>query len=359
MDIPTTTDALVKISGKGLGFREKVPVPLVGDRDVMLKVWSASICGSDLHIYDNDEAFRDRVVENQLIGHEFCGEVIKIGKQVTKLAVGDIVAAESHVSCGSCYYCLNGEPHICQEVTALGFDRPGGFAQFTVIPEENAIPLPKGISHDVGACLEPLGNAVYTVVWVTGCGPQGLMAIAVAIASGARKIIATEVKEERLELARKIIRAHSNPREKEINTELVLNPATDPDMHRKIYKATDGLGVDVVLEMSGIPQAVEDGLLALRKGGHLIALGLSKKSKLEVDWNNDIVLKEANIRGIYGRRLLSTWTDLEHFLVTGKINLESIIYKERFRLQDFEKAFSLVQQGKEAKVIFKPNGFEA
>jgi threonine 3-dehydrogenase len=181
------------------------------------------------------------------------------------------------------------------------------------------------------------------------------MALAVAKASGARMIIATEVKEERLELARKMSKEHSHPREIRYE-DLIINPIEEPDLLRKIYKATNGVGVDVVLEMSGTSQAIEDAMLALRKEGHVIALGLSKKARIEMDWNNDIVLKEANIRGVYGRRLYETWTELEHFLVSGKVTLEPIIYEKRFALEDFRNAFKLVQQGKEAKVIFKPNG---
>jgi threonine 3-dehydrogenase len=338
--------------------------------DVKVKILYASLFGSDLHIYNNDKVFRDRVQEGQIIGHEFCGEIIALGKQVTTLAVGDIVSAESHVACGSCHFCLNGNPHICQEVSALGFDRPGGFAEVTVIPYENAVPIPKTIHADIGACLEPFGNAVYTarcvdlvnkVVWVPGCGPQGLMALAIAKASGARMVIATEVKPERLELAKKMLVAHANSKNKNSEgydlNDLTLNPAEDPEVLKKIYRATDGLGVDVVIEMSGFPQAIEDAFLALRKGGHIIALGLSAASKLEIDWNKGIVLKEANIRGIYGRRLYETWTEVEHMLTTGKVSLEPIIYPKYFSLEEFETAFELVKNGKAAKVIFKPNGF--
>lgn len=369
MAMQNTTPALVKSLNKGLEFLETAPLPPVGDYDVKVKVLSASICGSDLHIYSNDSVFRDRVKEGQIIGHEFCGEIIEVGKQVKTLSVGDIVSAESHVACGSCYFCLNGNPHICQEVSALGFDRPGGFAKYTVIPYHNAIQIPKEIVPDVGACLEPFGNAVYTVrcvdlvnkvVWVTGCGPQGLMALAVAKASGARKVIATEVKKERFELAKKMLQAHANSKERNDDgydkSDFVLNPAEDPEVLKKIYQATDGLGVDVVIEMSGFPQAIEDALLALKKGGHIIALGLSSAPKLGIDWNNGIVLKEANIRGIYGRRLYETWTEVEHMLTTGKVNLDPIMYPRYFSLEEFEEAFELVKRGRAAKVIFKPNG---
>ncbi len=359
MDIPKTTNALVKSSGTGLEFRENVNIPSVGERDVKLKILSASICGSDLHIYNNDSVFRDRVLEGQIVGHEFCGEVIEVGSQVKTVAVGDIVAAESHVSCGSCYYCLNGMSHICQEVSALGFDRPGGFAQYTVIPVENAIVLPPTIHPDIGACLEPFGNAVYTarrvdlvnkVVWVIGCGPQGLMSIAVAKAAGARTVIATEAKQERIDLANAILDAHHRT-----ERDMVINPIEDPDTLKKIYKATNGLGVDVIIEMSGQPKAIEDALLALKKRGHLVALGLSSSSKFEIDWNKGIVLKEAHIIGIYGRLLYETWTEVIHFLTTGKIDLSSTLYPRQFALSEYKEAFDLVLNGKVAKVIFKPN----
>ena len=357
-----TMKALVKSSGMGLEYREDVPFPETSPNDVILKVLSASICGSDLHIYNNDGVFGDRVVDGRVTGHELCGEIIKVGEQVKTLAVGDIVSAESHVACGSCHYCRNGMSHICQEVSAIGFDRPGGFAQYTVLPAANAIVLPKEIHPDVGACLEPFGNAVYTsrrvdlvnkVVWVIGCGPQGLMSIAVAKAAGARKVIATETKAERLKLARDMSEKHSDPREK--YEDLIINPNDDPEFLRKIYQATNGLGVDVIIEMSGSPKAIEDGLLALKKRGTMVVLGLSSKPKLEISWNNGIVLKEATVIGIYGRLLYETWTEVSYLLTSQKVTLDPIMYPKQFALKDYKEAFELVLNGKAAKVIFKPN----
>ena len=362
MSAPKQMKALVKSSGLGLEYREDVPYPELGPNDIILKVLSASICGSDLHIYNNDGVFSDRVVDGRVTGHELCGEIIEVGDQVRTLAVGDIVSAESHVACGSCYYCRNGMSHICQEVSAIGFDRPGGFAQYTVLPAANAIVLPKGVHPDVGACLEPFGNAVYTsrrvdlvnkVVWVIGCGPQGLMAIAVAKAAGARKVIATETRKERFELAKTMSKVHSNTREK--YEDLIINPTEDPEFMKKIYQATDGLGVDVIIEMSGYPKAIEDGMLALKKRGVVVALGLSSKQKFEIDWNNGIVQKEATIIGIYGRLLYETWTEVHHLLTTQKVTVEPIMYPKQFALKDYQEAFDLVLNGKAAKVIFKPN----
>jgi threonine 3-dehydrogenase len=257
---------------------------------------------------------------------------------------------------------LNGAPHICQEVSAVGFDRPGGFAQYSVLPAENAVPVPGGISYDVAACLEPFGNAVYTarcvdlvnkVVWVTGCGPQGLMAIAVAKAAGARIVIATEMKKERQDLAWTMLRAHANPREK--NLDQVIDP-NDPELLNQIYDLTQGLGVDVILEMSGAPKAISDGFLALRRGGHVVALGLSSTPRIDLDWNNCLVMKEAVVRGIYGRMLFQTWTEVHHMLVTGKVNLEPLLYPRRFSLEEFQEGFDLLLAGRAAKVIFYPNG---
>lgn len=357
-----TMKALVKHAGKvGLEFRDDSEIPEVGPKDVSIRVMAASICGSDLHIYDDDPVFRDRVEDGRITGHEFCGEIVNIGSQVTTLAIGDIISAESHVICGSCYYCLNGQAHICQEVSSIGVDRPGGFAEYAVIPAENAVLTPPDIPIEVAAFLEPFGNAVYTTryvdlvsksVLISGCGPQGMMAIAVAKAAGAKQIIATEPHEGRQELARRILEVHSNSREK--NFDIVINPY-DPTALTKIYEATNGIGVDVVLEMSGSDRAIEDGVNAIKKGGHYIALGLCSKPKIEIDWNS-LVLKEVTIRGIYGRLLYQTWFEIHRLLESGKVILDSLIYPKRFSLEQFEEAFNLLRDGKAAKVILYPNG---
>jgi threonine 3-dehydrogenase len=361
MALNSTMKALVKPYGK-LGLElSSVPIPEFGPQDVLIRVLVTSICGSDVHIYDNAPVFRDRVAHNQITGHEFCGKVEAIGSEVTTAAVGDIVSVESHIVCGTCYYCLNGLSHLCQEVSTIGIDRPGAFAEYIAIPAKNAILKPPDLPLDVAAILEPFGNAVDTArcvdlvgksVLITGCGPQGLMAIAIAKAAGARQVIATEIWEGRRELARKMLKVHSNSRER--NSDLVLD-ANDPGMSAQIFEATDGLGVDVVLEMSGHPTAIHEGLLTLKSSGHVVALGLSSASTVEIDWNRGLILKGATFHGIYGRHLFQTWYEMSRLLESGKVKLEPIIYPERFALEQYNEAFQLLKQGKAAKVIMYPN----
>ncbi len=357
--IPSTMKALVKPYGKmGLEFIQDAKTPSVGPYDVLIKVLAASICGSDVHIYDNSPVFRDKVADNQITGHEFCGEVIDIGANVTTISAGDIVSAESHIVCGTCHYCLNGLSHVCQEVSTIGIDRSGGFAEYIAIPAENAILKPPGMSFDTASLLEPFGNAVDTArcvdmvsksVLVTGCGPQGLMAIAIAKAAGARQVIATEPLEGRREFARKVLETHSNVE----SADLVLDSG-DSNLLSQILGATNGLGVDVVLEMSGHPTAIRDGLLALKNGGDVVALGLSSSPTIEIDWNGGFVLKGATFHGIYGRHLYWTWSEAHRLVDSGAVDLESLI-THRFPMEEFDTGFQLLIQGEAAKVMLYPN----
>jgi threonine 3-dehydrogenase len=243
----------------------------------------------------------------------------------------------------------------------IGFDRPGGFAEYVAIPAEAAIVKPPGISIEMATFFEPLGNALDTArcvnlsgksVLVTGCGPQGAMAVAVAKADGALKVIVTEIYEKRLDVAKKILAEHSN--ERNGTSDLVLN-ATDPDLVEQIFKATNGLGVDVVLEMSGHPNAITDACTLLRNGGDFVALGLPSRP-IKFDWANHFVLKAATYHGIYGRRLYTTWFQIHDLVKSRTIRLESLI-THRFPLDDpgFEKAFELLKQGKAMKVILYPD----
>jgi threonine 3-dehydrogenase len=352
--------AIVKPFGEvGLKLVADAPCPTAGPDEVLVRVLAASICGSDLHIYDNDPVFRDRISDQQIVGHEFCGVVAAIGAHVTGVAVGDTVAAESHVVCGSCYYCLNQLSHICRNIATIGFDRAGGFAEYVAIPARNAVRKPPGISVEVAALLEPFGNALDTAtcfdlvgrsILVTGCGPQGLMAIEVAKAAGARRVIATEVHAGRRTFAQEIIAAQSDPRREA--EDLVLD-SSDPDLAGRIFAATGGLGVDVVLEMSGHPQAIADGLAVLKNGGHVVALGLPSRL-VQIDWARHLVLRGATFHGIYGRRLFQTWFKAFELLESRAVRLERLI-THRFPLERYEEAFGLLKQGQAAKIILYPN----
>ncbi|HKI54300.1 MAG TPA: alcohol dehydrogenase catalytic domain-containing protein, partial [Anaerolineales bacterium] len=258
--------ALVKPYKKTDGLElVDVDKPEIRDpKDVLIKVLAASVCGTDLHIYGSDPSIRDRIADKQTIGHEFCGEVIEIGDQVTTLVEGDIISSESHIVCGTCEYCLIGMPHLCQEVSLIGVDRPGGLAEYVVIPEQNAVPKrSQNVSIEVASTLDAFGNAVDTsllvpltgkTVLITGCGPQGLMAIGIALAAGAKQIIATEAKTNRIHLAKEMLNNHVNPNHTWRN-DLILN-ANDQNVVDQIFEATNGLGVDVFLEMAGHPSAI-------------------------------------------------------------------------------------------------------
>ncbi len=353
--------ALIKPYGEyGLELVTDAPMPRCGPGDVLIRVLTASVCGTDVHIYKSDPSIRDRVAHNQIIGHEFCGEVVERGSQVTRLALGDIVSSESHIVCGTCEYCLDGMPHLCQEVSLIGVDRPGGLAQFVSVPEQNGIIKSPKVSLEVSATLDAYGNAVDTAlcvpligksVLVTGCGPQGLMAIAIALAAGAKQVIGTETTPGRKKLALEIIAAHVNPNQ--VRYDLILNPEEENIVDR-VFSATGGLGVDVMLEMAGNVSAIRDGLTVLKNAGHAVILGLTSVDAVELDWNS-LIFKGVTIHFRYGRHLYRTWSEGRHLLEAGLVNLEPLIYRRYFSLDEHAAAFELLQNGEAGKVIFRPN----
>ena len=352
--------ALIKPYGqKGLKFITDAREPVPGPEDVLIKVLAASVCGTDLHIHKSDITIRDRVANNQIIGHEFCGEVVAVGDHVTTLAKGDLVSSESHIICGTCYYCLNGLSRLCQEVSLIGVDRPGGLAEYVVIPAANAFLKSPKISIEVASFLDAYGNAVDTAlcvplaaksVLVTGCGPQGLMAIVIAIAAGARQVIATEPSESRRAMAETLRQIHTRSGER--LQDLILD-GSDPHLLGKIFRATDGLGVDVLLEMSGHPSAIANGLAVLRNGGQAAILGLPS-GRIELDWAS-LIFKGITIHFRYGRDLYRTWFEGRHFLESGLVKLDALIHTPYFTLDQHEEAFKLLIEGKAAKIIFTPH----
>src|SRR5271168_87292 len=252
---------------------EAVAVPAIGPTDVLVRVKAASICGTDLHIYGWDRWSQGRIKPPVTLGHEFCGVVERAGEEVTAVEAGDFVSAEMHVNCGHCHQCRLGEAHICQNLRIIGIDQDGAFAEFVKIPASNIVKLDPGIPAQYGAILDPLGNAVHTVlagkiagqtVLVTGCGPIGLMAIAVAKACGSSTVFATETNEQRREMAKKM------------GVDVVVNPAAE-DAVKRIIGETGGTGVDVLLEMSGNPTAIQQGFKALRAGDALRCWGFLRR----------------------------------------------------------------------------------
>jgi threonine 3-dehydrogenase len=329
---------------------ESVPVPSIGPNEVLVRVRAASICGTDLHIYGWDRWSQSRIKPPLTFGHEFCGVVERVGEEVSAVAPGEFVSAEMHVNCGHCHQCRVGEAHICQNLRIIGIDQDGCFAEFVRIPATNIWKIDPAIPEHYAAILDPLGNAVHAVlagpvagqtVLVTGCGPIGLMAIAVAKACGSSSVFATEVNDWRREMAKKM------------GADVVLNPA-EGDAVARIKKDTAGTGVDVLLEMSGNQGAIAQGFRALRAGGRASLLGIPS-NPVSLDLVGDVIFKGATVRGIYGRRMFETWVQMTSLLKAGRLNLDPL-FGERTSLEKFDEAFSLLQGGHAGKVLFYPNG---
>jgi threonine 3-dehydrogenase len=329
---------------------ESVPIPEIGARDVLVRVRAASICGTDLHIYHWDRWSASRLHPPLTFGHEFCGVVEKIGAEVTGVAPGDFVSAEMHIADGTCRPCRVGQAHLCRNVKIIGIDADGCFAEFVRIPAQNIWKVDPSIPEHYAAILDPLGNAVHTVlsgpisgqsVAVTGAGPIGLMAINVARACGASPIFALEINPRRRELA------------KTMGADEVIDP-TAVDPVARVRAATGGDGVDVLLEMSGNARAIQQGFQMLRPGGRASLLGITSQP-VEFDLVADIIFKGATVHGIYGRKMFETWVQMTELLKSGKLNLDPL-FNERMPLDSFSEAFSLLEKGQASKILFYPNG---
>jgi len=321
-----------------------MPVPAIGPGDVLVAVETASVCGTDLHIYHWDEWAQARIKPPYIPGHEFCGTVAAVGELVTDVKVGDFVSAEMHVACGRCKQCRSGQAHVCQFVKILGVDADGAFADYVKIPASNIWKLGDEIPRDFGSLFDPFGNAVHTVlsgeiagqtVAVTGCGPIGLFAIAVAKACGAADIFAIEPNETRRELARKM------------GAKTLLDPVSG-DVERQVFEATGGTGVDVLLEMSGHPAAIAQGFRMLRMGGRASLLGIPSRA-VEMDLANGVIFKGATVHGINGRKMYETWFQAEA-LLRGGMDLSPVI-THRLPLAEFDAAMKLLESGEASKIL--------
>lgn len=341
--------AIVKDNpNKGASLKE-IPMPILGESDVLIKVKATAICGTDLHIYNwNTWAQNAGINLPTVLGHECSGVVVEVGAAVKTLKVGDYVAAETHIPCGQCYQCKNGQQHICGNLVIYGVHTNGCFSEYSKIPEMCAVKIPKSINPNVGAVLEPLGTAVRSCVEVQasgkniaviGCGPIGLMVVNAAKAFGAANIFAVDVNPLRLELAKKLGATH------------VVNSA-EVDSAKQIIELTNGVGVDAFIDASGNTTAILGGFKALRKGGTVALIGLPSKP-LEIDLGSQIVFKEATVIGIHGRRMYETWTVMSNLLDKGLLNIDPII-THVLKLDEFEEGFEILERGLGGKVILVP-----
>lgn len=329
---------------------ETVPIPTPGPTDALVRVRAASICGTDLHIYNWDSWSQAHIHPPLTFGHEFCGTVEAAGAEAEGVAEGDFVSAEMHVNCGRCKPCRMGQGHVCERLKIIGIDRDGCFAEFVRIPARNLWKLDPEIPERYAAVMDPLGNAVHTVlagdvagrtVAITGTGPIGLMSIAVARACGATLVAATEV----------------NPHRRELALRMGADAAFDPreaDVVARVRELTGGSGADVLLEMSGHPDAIRQGLAMLRQGGRASLLGIPKEP-VTLDLYESVISKGIVVQGIFGRRMFETWVQMTALLKSDRLDLEPL-FRERLPLEEYQQAFDLLEQGHASKVLLFPNG---
>lgn len=332
--------------GPGARLVER-PVPEPGPGEVLIRVTTTAICGTDLHIYEWNDWARARLKTPRVFGHEFCGRVAAVGPGVdpAEFPPETYVTAEMHIACGRCYYCRTGQSHICQDVRIGGVDADGCFAPYVVVPAGNVWKLDPAIPEEVAAIMDPVGNAVHTAlsvplagrhVLVTGSGPIGLISASIARISGAASVTATDVSPYRRELATRMGATALDPRDGVIE---------------HVREKTGGLGADVVLEMSGHPEAIRQGLAALKKGGEMVLLGLPGEP-VSLDLGEGVIFKEITLRGINGRRMFQTWYQAEA-LLRGGLDVQPVI-THRFPMERYQEAFALMASGQCGKVVLIP-----
>jgi threonine 3-dehydrogenase len=338
--------ALVKTkAAPGLELLD-VPKPSAGPGEVLVKVLATSLCGTDNHIYRWDEWAQGRIHPPRIIGHELCGEVVEAGPGVAAVAVGDYVAAESHITCAVCFQCRTGNAHVCKNYRILGIDEDGSYAEYVRLPERVLWKTSREIPPEFACLQEPLGNAVHAAlvedltgqsVLITGCGPTGLFATAVARTAGAGVIIASDVSDYRLDLA------------KQLGADHTINPARgDADL---ITRVTGGEGVDVALEMSGNPTAIHKCFLYVKNGGRVTLFGIPE-ARVSFDMTNEIIFKGIRVYGVTGRRLFQTWYRLSGLFKAG-LNIKPVV-THVLPLDKFAEGFDLVAKGQCGKVVLRP-----
>ncbi len=335
--------ALVKAKAAEGIWLQDMPKPKIGPNDLLIKIKKTAICGTDIHIYNWDEWAQKTIPVPMTVGHEFVGVVAEIGSEAQGFKIGQRVSGEGHITCGHCRNCRAGRRHLCANTVGVGVNRPGCFAEYLAIPAMNAFPLPDAISDDIAAFLDPFGNATHTAlsfdlagedVLITGAGPIGVMAVAIARHVGARHVVITDVNAYRLGLATKMgaTRAVNVQKDKLEDT-------------MKELRMTEGF--DVGLEMSGNPQAFRQMLAGMRHGGSIALLGLPP-GETAIDWNQ-VIFKGLILKGIYGREMFETWYKMAAMLQSG-LDLTPVL-THHFPINDFQQGFDVMRSGQSGKVV--------
>ena len=335
--------ALVKRRSEPGVWLEDAPEPRIGPNDVLIRIDRTGICGTDLHIYNWDAWAQKTIPVPLVIGHEFVGEIVEVGTNVSGFVAGDLVSGEGHIVCGRCRHCLAGQKHLCPHTQGVGVNRPGAFAEYLALPTSNVWKHNLGVDRDVASIFDPFGNAVHTAlsfpvlgedVLVTGAGPIGCMAVAIVRRAGARFIVVTDVNPYRLELAKKM------------GATLALDVRT-----QKLKDAQKELGMlegfDIGLEMSGNPQAFREMLANMAHGGRIAMLGIPEKD-LAIDWNT-VIFNMLTVKGIYGREMNETWYKMTVMLQSG-LDITPVI-THRYPYTEFQKGFDAMASGDCGKVV--------
>jgi len=338
--------AIVKESrAPGLTVKS-VPKPTPGPGEVLIAVRHAGVCGTDLHIADWDPWAQGRIKPPIVVGHEFAGEIQGLGDGVSGLRVGQLVTAEGHIVCGHCLQCRTGNSHICKNTRIIGVDRDGAFAEYIVMPTTNVLTL-SGIPTEIGAIMDPMGNAFHTVltaeipgstVFIVGCGPIGCFAVGIARAAGATKVIASDVNPKRLALAEKM------------GAHVVINAAKQ-DVVKTVIDETGGEGADVVCEMSGVPSALHQAFASVRMGGRVQLLGIPK-GDVPINFADEIIFKGITIYGVIGRKMYQTWHQMRRYLIAGQFDPRPVI-THKFPLAKIDDALAAIRSGDAGKVILE------
>ena len=339
----STIKALAKKENTEGLCMENIPMPILYNDSVLIKVKKTGICGTDLHIYNWDDWAKKTLTLPMVIGHEFCGVVCDKGKDVKNIQINDRVSAEGHIVCGFCRNCRAGKGHLCRNTKGIGIQVPGAFAEYICVPETNVIKIPNNINDDVAEIFDPLGNAFHTAlsyqiigedILITGAGPICIMAAKVCQVIGARKVILTDINDERIKLAQNLgIKLSYNSKQNNLKSIMQQNNMKE--------------GFDIGLEMSGSKEALNDMIKVMNNGGKIAILGIAPTS-FEVNWN-EIIFKMLEIKGIYGREMYETWYKMIALVQSG-LNIENII-THKIHFTDFEKAFKIMEEGNCGKII--------
>ncbi len=343
----------VRKAEKGKGFVvEEVSIPQIGRDEVLVAIEAASICGTDLHIWKWDEWGQQRIKPPLTVGHEFAGTVVEVGDAVEQVNVGDYVSAESHITCGLCFQCRTGQAHMCPRTKIIGVDRDGAFAEYISLPESVIWQNDRDkLPPEIATLQEPFGNGVFATlahdlagesVAVLGCGPVGLFSIGIAKASGAARVLAVDINDYRLGMA------------KTMGADETMNGGGDASVADWLVAENEGFGVDVVLEMSGAPSAIDAAFQGVRNGGRVTLFGIPS-SPVKIDVAESMIFKNLTVLALNGRRIFDTWYRTRWLLESGVVDLRPLISKE-MSLDDINDAMELLSTGNVSKIIIRPDG---